>query len=533
MRKSRFLLSLIAATAIGLSVVGCDSSSSGSIADTTDLSVPNNNNSQQERQNLREYMLVGQRGLIEFSPTFGPGQSAPADAPGPVVAAPGDSDTVDPAQLYELAGIADTPAPNAFISAPGNSASEDPSVPGDQILAGTTGFHEVLASPTGSFAIGISRAKNRGFAGDSVSKSTLQIFALEIESPLDQVFPPNIIFAPVADPTSVLNPAANQGDFVSGAWSTNAAQFYASVSNTVTTFSVDGTIGRLDVVDVEPFPTGTGGVINNAAKLIPSRDGQFVYAIDNANAQMVTFSRDPIDGTLTQVATSNIVSDPRGATVDRSGKFMYIVGRASEQVAGYSINPDGSLTPFDLFPDQGVGPVPFNFGEPLGDIAANPQGDTLVLSAYSGALQTYTINATTGALSAVGGPAQPLGNARNSANIEFEPTGRFVVVANEHDFESLQSFVAGEENVFANLDSANNGTGQPVFSPDPQFDALNRIVYALPNVSPFTGDIQEFRIQADGTPRAIQSIDVENPYGLSFFQKVLQPPAGDGSQAQP
>jgi hypothetical protein len=537
MRKSRFLLSLIAATAIGLSAVGCDSSSSGGVADTSDLTVPNNNNNVNERLSLREYMLVAQRGLeTNFAPNFSAGQSAPADPGGLVVAAPGDGDIgSNPPQLWEISGIADTPVPNANLTTPGNSTNSTPNTPDAGLLPdGASGFHQIYASPTGTFAIGLGRAKDRGFAGDSVDRARMQIFGMDFEAPLDVVFPPNVVFNAVADPVSILNYSPGQGEFASGAWSPNAQQFYASIDNGIDVFSVDGTIGRLDPVQSVIFPFGGAGV-NNAVKLIASPNGGFLYALDNANAQLVTYARNAVDGTLTEVAISPIVSDPRGATLDRSGRFMYIVGRTSGQLAGYEVLADGSLAPIDLFPELGIGPIPFTFGQPLGDVAANSQLDQLFLTTYLGVMQGYSVNTTTGALTAVGSGASPLGGARNAANIEVEPTGRFVVAAYEHDFDTFQPFVTPangwpyfEDAVFTNIDSASNGVAP--LSATPNFDALGRIVYTLPNPAPFTGEVQVFRVQANGTPRSEQAQASANPYGLSFFQRVVQAPSGAGAE---
>ena len=83
MRKSRFLLNLIAATAIGLSVFGCDSSSTEAVQGVSDLTVGAGSNNGQiatERQNLREYMIVGERGIETFQPNYGNNQGDPADA---------------------------------------------------------------------------------------------------------------------------------------------------------------------------------------------------------------------------------------------------------------------------------------------------------------------------------------------------------------------------------------------------------------------------------------------------------------------
>ncbi len=548
MRKSRFMLNLITATAIGLSVLGCDSSDSGAIRDTTDITAGANSangQSQQQRQQLREYMLLSQRGLENGNPTYavGSGQSSPTAVPEgrTVVAEPGDGVVGASVQLYELIGIANTPQPNANILAPGGAGTE-PSSPGDLQGGGTTGYHESYPSPNGDYVIAMSRAKDRGFPGDDVGVSQVQVYALNV-SPLDVTFPPTITFGAPADPISIFSFAPDQGEFVSGVWSTNGAQFYASISGQLLVFPFDGTIGRLgdgqgDPIQALPFPAGPGTGFNNAVKLISSPDGAYLYALDNANNTVVVYSRNTADGQLTQIAAVPTVSDPRGFTLFRNNTLMYVAGRASEALAGYSLGVDGGLTPFDLFPEVGAGPVPFNLGVPLGDVDANPQTDQIFVSLYSGALQSYNVNPATGALTSPGNAASTLaatsGRARNSANVEVEPTGRFVFVANENDLDTFQSFVTpangfpfNESAVFANTDSANNGAGQPFLSATPTTDATGRIVYVTPQAENqvFTGNVNVFRIAGDGTTRAENDLEAENPYGIAFFQKVFTPPA--------
>ncbi len=536
MRKSRFLMNLIAVTAIGLSAVGCGSSSDqGSIQDTTDLSVPGNNNNNNERRNLREYMVVGQRGLDDtFAPEFAnAGQSSPT-VPGAagVVAAPGDSANSDtpPALLFEIGGITDVPSPNFNPLEPGLEG-EAPGVPNTDLLSGISGgFHQVYASPTGSYVIGMARSHNRAFQGDTVEGADLQIFQMNF-TPADQVFPPPVEFGPVQATVDIRTFSGSQGEFVSGAWSSNAQQFYAAINGSIYVFQVNGNNGDLSISQTVPFPAGGGADPNNAAQVLVGRNGSFIFALDNANATLLTYTR-AVDGSLTLATTTPTVSDPRGATLDRSGRFLYVTGRGSEQLAGYAVGDDGALTPVELFPNLGGGPVPFPFGQPLGDVAANPTADQLVLATYLGAVQTYAINTTTGALTATGSAGSPLNGDRNCGNVEFDPTGQFVVAAYEHDYDTFQPYVNvangwpfNEGSLFANTDTATNEVAP--LSPVPNFDALGRIVYVLPSSNPVTGSIQSFRKSADGSLAVNNAVDAVNPFGITFFQRVITPPASN------
>lgn len=541
MRKSRFILNLIAATAIGLTVFGCESSNSGAIADTSDIAINSGGNqSANERRNLREYLLVAERGNVapQAGPAFGPGQDAPSVLNGRPLVAGGFGDEVrtERARMFELVGIANQPVPNINILGPGSTADneEDPTVPevgGNVSNVGTTGYHDVLADPGGQFVIAISRAKNRGVAGDTeVQNTQMQIFSLEIEDPLDEVFPPVFLWGDVFDRTPIQAFPANQGQFASGAWAPSGLHFYLGLGGAIRSHTIDRNLGRVEGFQVVPFPTGPSGV-NNPMKLLATADNQFLFAVDNANGQILRFSRDAATGALTALGATPTVLDPRGATIDRTGQFLYIVGRNSGQLAGYRIEGDGSLTQIKIFAFN-PGPITVDLGSPLGDIDANPQADQLFLATYAGVVGGYSINPTTGELNATGQPRPVLAGSRNTTNIEVEPTGRFVIAVQEADYEEFQSFVTvangfdvPEDPIFANLVALTNDTAGGTFSLTPQVDTNGRTVFVLPQGTDtaFNGSIEAFRIEANGSVRVEAQVDAFNPYGIDFFQRVLAP----------
>lgn len=547
MRKNRFILNLIAATAIGLSAFGCGSGSgasdNGVIRDAADIGA--NDQNANERRQLHEYMIIGQRSLTEFGVTPGAGQSEPADAVGDLIGGTGDGVIDDGrAQLFEITGIAELPLPNANITGPGGGASPTtPTVSADASNLGTTGYHQVYADPTGRYVIGISRTKNRAGADETgdVQNSQMQIFGLNFTDPLDVTFPPVIEFGAVPDNTPIRNFQVDQGEFVSGTWSADARHFYLSIEGQVTTFTINGNTGGLDAVSTTPFPGGGTGV-NNALEMLPTANGAFVYAIDHANSQIVRYARDNGTGVLTQLGVVNVQADPRGATIDRSGNFMYVVSRTGETIEGFRIEATGDLTPIAVFAG-GFGAIPTDLGSPLGDVDANPQRDQLFIATYAGVLQGYSIDPATGALSVLGASGRLLAGARNTANIEVEPTGAFVIAVQEADLDGVQSFIdtafvnlpgspynafAVENPIFANLNSASNGAGGAVYVDAPGIaDSLGRIALALPGAAGelYGGGIEVFRIQGDGSVRSESRVNADNPYGLTFFQRVLTPPA--------
>jgi lactonase family protein with 7-bladed beta-propeller len=539
MRKSRFLLSLIAATAIGLSVFGCDSADSGSIGDTTDLIAANDSSAQ--TQSLREYLVVGERGYLvsPISTEFLATQTAPAAAPGEVIAV-GSGDAVSrQALLYEIFGINNVPLPNFNLTTPGG-AGTDPNMPevGEEFgNAGSAGYHGVYVDPTNKYVIGVSRSLNRGTAlepNSDVTNAQMQIFSFQPAAPFDQQFPPDIGFGGVLDPTPIQIFPPNQGLFVSGAWSNDAKNFYLGINEGVRAYAIDGNSGQLgQPVQVLPFGAG-GTAVNNPVKLIVPPSDAFVYAIDNANNQITRYARGD-DGTLTLLGQTPTVADPRGATVDRTGTYMYVIGRSSALLAAYRIEASGELTPIEPF--AGLGAVPAPLGAPLGDVDANPINDRIFVGTYAGVLQGYNIDLATGTLSPAGAAGSLLAGSRNIANVEVDPTGQFVVTAQEHDFTELQSFVTNangfavpEDPIFANLIAPNTEASE-VYSLVPQTDANGNTVFALPQPSgnAFEGDIEGWRINSDGSVRAIVADAAVNPYGIDFYQLVVTPPVPNNS----
>ncbi len=533
MRKSRFLISLIAATAIGLAGVGCESSDSGAVRDTSDISNSGGNVDPNERRYMREYLLVAQRGLEVPAANFGTtGGSLPTVAGRESGVSPKDQVGVAAGLLFELTGITNVPSPNLSFTQPGVSTNRTPTDTSEVQEAGFAGFHQVYPSPSGRYVVGLSRAKDNLASDDGAPKSGIQVF--QVDTPSAEVtFPPQPALGPTPERTSVRYTVPGQGEFVSGAWSRDGRYFYASFNGDILCAPFLESNGRLDIdtASFVAFPAGTTG-FNNALQLLASFDGNFIFALDNANGAIVTYSRDLDDGSLTQVGTLATVSDPRGFTLDRTGTYLYVAGRESQQLAGYRVGSDGSLALLDLFPSSGLGAVPATLGNPLGDVAANPRLDQLYLGAYSGIVSGYTIDVATGALAANGGPATPLGGHRNLANIEVEPTGQFVIAAYEHDFDTFQDFVTpangfpiDESNVFANTNSATNGTIPTVAFPE--LDASGRVAYVFPTTlaSAFTGSVQAFRIlDAAGNVRVEDAVESSNPYGLGFFQLVVQAP---------
>ena len=111
------------------------------------------------------------------------------------------------------------------------------------------------------------------------------------------------------------------------------------------------------------------------------------------------------------------------------GQFVYVANQGSGNISGYSINAtSGALTPVAGSPFFVNPPVitGLGTGASLASVAADPTGRFLYAANTVGGLLGYTINATSGALTAMAGSPFP---GSEPIGIAVDPAGRFVYVA--------------------------------------------------------------------------------------------------------
>ena len=205
-----------------------------------------------------------------------------------------------------------------------------------------------------------------------------------------------------------------------------------SNSNNVSAYIINRSTGALTEMSGSPFPTGAEPV---SVAVHPS--ARFVYVANNGIADPPSVSAYSIDrstGALIEIVGSpfpNPGLSPAASSiaVDPSGKFLYVANASSENIAAYTINPsNGALTAVSGSPF----PVPLYYACPL---AIDPSGKFLyVTQCLSGNQQyviaAYTIDSTTGALTAIRGSPFPEGSYTGPHAVAVDPSGKFVYVAN-------------------------------------------------------------------------------------------------------
>jgi 6-phosphogluconolactonase len=211
----------------------------------------------------------------------------------------------------------------------------------------------------------------------------------------------------------------------------SAQQPFAYVANSgaptnISAYSVDPATGALTAIAGSPF--GTGSDINS---VVVDPSGRFLYATSEMAGNVLAFSLDQTTGALTAVPGSPFAAGamPNAATVHSSGRFLYIPNEGSRTISIYNI-------------DQTSGALAQIAGSPFAVAGATALTDTIAFDpsgrfAYvtdngvPGQIFAYTVNLSTGALTAVSGSPYMVGTSPDAAVVD--PSGRFLYVANFGD----------------------------------------------------------------------------------------------------
>lgn len=174
----------------------------------------------------------------------------------------------------------------------------------------------------------------------------------------------------------------------------------------IAVYAIDATTEVLTEVPGSPFyvTNSPEGVQYNLSLLV-SPTGSFIYAtVTNfvyGGPGTFVFSVDPATGTLTVVPGSpfSIGTYASGATLHPNGNFLYVTETTNQAVTGVSVFAvDSTNGPIDTTPVSFVTSADY-FGLSLID----PSGQVLVLNDSYDTASTFTIDGSTGSLTAAAG----------------------------------------------------------------------------------------------------------------------------------
>lgn len=173
--------------------------------------------------------------------------------------------------------------------------------------------------------------------------------------------------------------AANSaGTSIAGIDPANAAGAFGS---TVRSFRVEGD-GRLTAIDSDT----AGGPV----ALVMHPSGEFVYSANFRNNTVGVYSVDPVNGSLTEIASVPTGDSPAGIAIDPSGSFLYAANNVSADLSVFSIDPiTGGLTSVQTMP-AGFAPI---------DVVVDAAGDYVYMTNIEAkTVSWFAIHPTTGAL---------------------------------------------------------------------------------------------------------------------------------------
>ena len=195
-------------------------------------------------------------------------------------------------------------------------------------------------------------------------------------------------------------------------------------AGSVSAYTINSSTGALSAVSGSPF---AAGFEPGSVTVDPS--GRFAYVANQEQVGNVSaYAINSSTGALRAVAGSPFAAGifPFSVTVDPSGRFAYVanqgIGVSTSTVSAYTINSStGALS--------AVSGSPFSAGYEPDSVTVDPSGRFAYVANYGGdTVSAFTINSSTGALRAVIG--SPFAAGKYPVLVTVDPSGQFAYVTN-------------------------------------------------------------------------------------------------------
>lgn len=191
-------------------------------------------------------------------------------------------------------------------------------------------------------------------------------------------------------------------------------------SASIAAYSIDVDTGVL--TQTGPVATGT-----LPQSFVIEATGRFAYVAARGSSEIYTYAINQTTGALGEVAGSRIAIGTSVGTIalEREGRFLYAFNPTPGTISAYAINPtSGVLT--------AIAGSPFNAAANAALAGMHPNGGfiyvkySVPLSNSANGLAAFAIDATSGALSEVAG--SPFDTSTNPVALSFDPAGRYLYV---------------------------------------------------------------------------------------------------------
>jgi 6-phosphogluconolactonase (cycloisomerase 2 family) len=208
-------------------------------------------------------------------------------------------------------------------------------------------------------------------------------------------------------------------------------------SNGTFTFNTGLATGTAYAVTVKTQPTsptqycvvenGSGTTAAANVTTVSVMCAEFAYTVSNTNGTIYEYSIDPTTGALTQIGTAADGTAPAAVSLAPNGMFAYSASDGGMEIYAFTIDQStGILTPVAGSPF----PTGFNTSNPFPDIAVDPTSHYLYIASSGSHVAGFSINQTTGALTALAGSPYPAGTGANGIPA-FSPNAQFLYVIDQ------------------------------------------------------------------------------------------------------
>jgi 6-phosphogluconolactonase (cycloisomerase 2 family) len=231
--------------------------------------------------------------------------------------------------------------------------------------------------------------------------------------------------------------------------------------------------------------------------------GKYAYAITYysqgaAHGASIAMSQYTIgaDGTLTPMSTPAVAitgSNPQFIAIHPTGQFLYVSdgsGVVDQFTIASATGALSAMTPATV-------PFPFSLsGHTAFAITVHPSGKYAYVTDYYGGIAEYTIDASSGALSALA-QTQVDGGNLCAAWITVDPSGKYAYVANcANTSQAISQFTVGTDGKLAAMTPAS--VAAPSAGTNVQVDSTGTHLYMTSGTSGTGTDVSQFSIGADG-----------------------------------
>jgi 6-phosphogluconolactonase (cycloisomerase 2 family) len=283
-------------------------------------------------------------------------------------------------------------------------------------------------------------------------------------------------------------------------------------ANNVSAYTINASNGHLAAVSGSPFATGTLPV---SVAVDPS--GRFAYVANENGGSVSAYTINSSSGVLTPISGSPFAAGngPVSVTVDPSGRFAYVANGAN----GGGGSPGPSISAYTINTSTGVltaiSGSPYSTGANSDPemLEVDPTGQFLYMTNLSttagnnGNILAFSINFSTGALTALSG-SPFTGGVDNPFSVAVDPSGRFAYVTNRVADNAATDGNISAYDIDASTGALSEITGSPfttgIFPFSVQVDPLGNFVYVT-SASIFSSN-NVYGYSLDATTGALTSL---------------------------